>query len=98
MGRRRRIGYGMESSGHDPLPIDDPGGRWSLRRRSYFSTRAYSRRFSTLYRVWGDEAGVEVRPVTLPDLLIYYLLNVADDADEAAKRRIDLEIARTRTA
>jgi len=71
---------------------------WSLRRRSYFSTRAYSRRFSTLYRVWGDEAGVEVRPVTLPDLLIYYLLNVADDADEAAKRRIDLEIARTRTA
>ncbi len=70
---------------------------WALRRRGYFYTRAYSRRFSTLYRLWGDEAGVEIRPVQLPDLLIYYLLNVADDADEAAKRRIDLEIAETRS-
>jgi len=26
-------------------------------------------------------------------LLIYYLLNVAGDADEAARRRIDMEIA-----
>ncbi len=69
---------------------------WALRRRGYFYTRAYSRRCSTLYRLWGDEAGVEVRPVTLPDLLIYYLLNVADDADDAAKRRIDIEIAGTR--
>lgn len=66
---------------------------WALRRRGYFYTRAYSRRFSTLYRLWGDEAGVEVRPVALPDLLIYYLLNVADDAEEAAKRQIDIEIA-----
>ncbi|MBI1892701.1 MAG: MBL fold metallo-hydrolase [Candidatus Rokubacteria bacterium] len=69
---------------------------WALRRRGYFYTRAYSRRFSTLYRLWGDDTGVEVRPLALPDLLIYYLLNVADDADEAAKRRIDLEIAETR--
>ncbi len=66
---------------------------WALRRRGYFYTRAYSRRFSTLYRLWGNEAGVEVRPFALPDLLIYYLLNVADDADEAARRRIDTEIA-----
>jgi len=68
---------------------------WIRRRRSYFSTRAFSRRFSTLYRLYGDEAGVEVRPVSPPDLLIYYLTDVADDADEAAKRRIDLEIARS---
>jgi hypothetical protein len=68
---------------------------WALRRRGYFYTRAYSRRFSTLYRLWGDEAGVEVRPLALPDLLIHYLLDVADDADQAAKRRVDLEIART---
>ncbi len=65
---------------------------WILRRRGYFYTRAYSRRFSTLYRVYGDEAGVEVRPVALPDLLMHYLLNVADDAPDAARRRIDLEI------
>ncbi|MEK7878593.1 MAG: MBL fold metallo-hydrolase, partial [candidate division NC10 bacterium] len=71
---------------------------WARRRRGYFYTRAYSRRFSTLYRLWGDEAGVEVRPFSLPDLLIYYLLNVADDADEAAKRRIDIEIAEARRA
>ncbi len=71
---------------------------WTLRRRGYSYTRAYSRRFSTLYRLSGDEAGVDVRPFSLPDLLIYYLLNVADDADEAAKRRIDFEIAETRRA
>jgi len=70
---------------------------WAQRRRSYFYTRAYSRRFSTLYRLWGDEAGVEVRPLALPDLLIHYLLDVAEDAGEAAKRRVDLEIARTRS-
>lgn len=70
---------------------------WALRRRGYFYARAYSRRFSTLYRLWGDEAGVEVRPLTLPDLLIYYLLNVAEDADEAAKRRLDIEIAKARS-
>ena len=69
---------------------------WARRRRGYFYARAYSRRFFILYRLWGDEAGVEVRPVALPDLLIYYLLNVADDADEAARRRIDIEIAETR--
>jgi len=66
---------------------------WARRRRGYFYTRAYSRRFATLYRLGGDEAGVDIRPFSLPDLLIYYLLNVADDAGEAAKRRIDFEIA-----
>lgn len=65
---------------------------WVLRRRGYLYTRAYSRRSSTLYRVYGDEAGVEVRPVTLPDLAIHYLLSVAEDAADAARRRIDLEI------
>lgn len=70
---------------------------WASRRRGYFYARAYSRRFSTLYRLWGDEAGVEVRSFTLPDLLIYYLLNVAEDANEAAKRWIDIEIAKVRS-
>jgi len=71
---------------------------WVLRRRGYLYTRAYSRRSSTLYRVYGDEAGVEVRPVTLPDLAIQYLLNVAEDAADAARRRIDLEIEACRGA
>jgi hypothetical protein len=70
---------------------------WARRRRGYFYARAYSRRFSTLYRLSGDEAGVEVSPVRVPDLLIYYLLNVTEDADEAAKRRIDIEIANARS-
>ncbi|MGH7318378.1 MAG: MBL fold metallo-hydrolase [Candidatus Rokuibacteriota bacterium] len=70
---------------------------WALRRRGYFYARAYSRRFSTLYRLWGDEAGVEVRPHILPDLLIYYLLNVAEDANEAVKRWIDAEVAAARS-
>ncbi|MBI3079286.1 MAG: MBL fold metallo-hydrolase [Deltaproteobacteria bacterium] len=65
---------------------------WIRRRRGYFYTRAYSRRYSTLSRVFGDEAGVEVRPVSLPDLLIHFLLNVAPDSAGAARQRLDQEI------
>ncbi len=65
---------------------------WSLRRKSFFYVRAYSRRFTTYHRVYGDAAGVHVIPVQLPDLLMYYLIYAAEDSSDSALRRIDFEI------
>ncbi|MGH7774394.1 MAG: MBL fold metallo-hydrolase [Candidatus Binatia bacterium] len=65
---------------------------WILRRRSFFYVRAYSRRFSTYHRVYGDAAGVHVIPVQLPDLLMYYLIYGAEDSSDSARRRIEYEV------
>jgi hypothetical protein len=65
---------------------------WIRRRKGFFYTRAYSRRFSTLYQLSGGAGGVQLSPVNLPDLLMHYLLNEAEDAEEAARRRIDFEV------
>jgi UDP-MurNAc hydroxylase len=67
---------------------------WAERRRDFFSVRAWSRRFSTQRRVAGDASGVEVLKLELPDLLMHWLLRESEGADEAARRRVDLEIAR----
>jgi UDP-MurNAc hydroxylase len=67
---------------------------WAERRRDFFSVRAWSRRFSTERRVTGDAAGVEVAEVELPDLLMHWLLRESEGADEAARRRVDQEVAR----
>ena len=67
---------------------------WMQRKRSFFSVRVYSRRFSTAYRVSGDATGVHAIPPKLPDLLIHYVLNAAPNSAEAAKQRIDAEIER----
>ena len=67
---------------------------WAAQRRSYFSVRAYSRRFSTLTVVAGNVSGVQVAPVALPDLLTDYVLNRAPGSADAARRRVDLEIER----
>ncbi len=65
---------------------------WIKRKKGYFYTRAYSRRFSTLYQLGGDASGVQLAPAPLPDLLMHYLPNEAEDAEEAARRRVDFEI------
>lgn len=65
---------------------------WILRRKSFFYIRAYSRRFTTHHRIYGDAAGVHVIPVRLPDLLMHYLIYVAKDSSDAARRRIEYEI------
>ena len=56
--------------------------------------RAWSRRFSTERRIVGDASGVEVLELELPDLLMHWLLRESEGADEAARYRVDLEIAR----
>lgn len=65
---------------------------WILRRKSFFYVRAYSRRFSTYHRVYGNFAGVHVIPVPLPDLLMYYLIYGAEDSSDSARQRIEYEI------
>ena len=65
---------------------------WILRRKSFFYVRAYSRRFSTYHRIYGNAAGVHVIPVQLPDLLMYYLSYGAEDSSDSARRRIEHEI------
>jgi len=71
---------------------------WAERRRDFFSVRAWSRRFSTERRVVGDASRVEVLELDLPDLLMHWVLRESEGADEAARRRVDLEIARYRSA
>lgn len=66
---------------------------WILRQKSFFYVRGYSRRFTTYHRVYGDAAGVQVIPVQLPDLLMYYLIYGAEDSSDSARRRIEYEIA-----
>jgi len=65
---------------------------WILRRKSFFYVRAYSRRFTTYHRVYGNAAGVHVIPVQLPDLLMYYLIYAAKDSPDSARQRIEFEI------
>jgi hypothetical protein len=69
---------------------------WMERKRSFFSVRAYSRRFSTLYRLGFGDGSVHIVPQTLPDLLMYYLLHVAPGSELAAKQRIDWELQELR--
>ena len=65
---------------------------WMQRKRSFFYVRAYSRRFSTLYGLARDGQEVRVKLRPMPDLLIYYLLQVAPGSELAAKQRIDWEL------
>jgi hypothetical protein len=63
------------------------------RRRDFFSVRAWSRRFSTARRIFGDASGVAAEPLELPDLLLHWLLRESEGSEDAALRRIDAEIA-----
>ena len=65
---------------------------WIARRKSFFYVRAYSRRFTTLYRLERAGDAARVTPVAIPDLLMHFLLNVAPGSATAARRHIDLEL------
>lgn len=66
---------------------------WAERRRDFFSVRTWSRRFSAARRVAGDGSGVSVVPLELPDLLMHWLLRESEGSEDAARRRIDQDIA-----
>ena len=69
---------------------------WIQRRLGWFSVRAHSRRYSTLGGTSRRGASVRGRAIPLPDLLMHFTIYQAADSEEAAKRRIDHEIAKLR--
>jgi hypothetical protein len=57
----------------------------------FFYIRAYSRRFTTHHRIYGDAAGVNVIPVQLPDLLMHYLIYVAKDSSDSRGDELNMK-------
>ncbi len=66
---------------------------WIQHRLGWFTVRAYSRRYSTLCAVSRRGSEVRVDAVPLPDLLMHFTIYEAPESEDAAKRRIDHEIA-----
>ncbi len=66
---------------------------WAEHRRSFFSVRASSRRFGTVYRLRRHDRMVLLERRNLPDLLMYYLTYIAAGSEIAARREVDLQIA-----
>ena len=66
---------------------------WIQRRLSWFTVRAYSRRYSTLCRISRHPSGAHVEAIPLPDLLMHFTIYEVADSENSAKRRIDLEIS-----
>jgi hypothetical protein len=71
---------------------------WAQHHRSFFSVRASSRRYGTVYRIRHDTTRVRLETQSLPDLLMYYLLYVAQGSEISALSEVDhqLSILRTR--
>lgn len=65
---------------------------WVEHKKSFFYVRAYSRRYGTLYTLSRENGKIGLRPKPLPDLLMHYLLNVAEGSETAAKRQVDMQI------
>ena len=69
---------------------------WAEHRRSFFSVRAYSRRFGTVYALGYDNAPVALDAVTLPDLLMYYLVYVVEGSEVAALTEVNHQLSALR--
>lgn len=69
---------------------------WAPRTRSFFSVRASSRRYGTACRTGREADRVTVEPRPLPDLLMYYVLQVAEGSDESAKHEVDHQLRKLR--
>jgi UDP-MurNAc hydroxylase len=71
---------------------------WAEHRRSFFSVRAYSRRFGTVYRLGRDNAQVALEARALPDLLMYYLVYAMEGSEMAALTEVDQQLSALRAA
>jgi L-ascorbate metabolism protein UlaG (beta-lactamase superfamily) len=71
---------------------------WAEHRRSFFSVRASSRRCGTVYALGRNGSRVALDAYTLPDLLMYYLLYVAEGSERAAITEVDRQLAALREA
>ena len=66
---------------------------WAEHRRSFFSVRASSRRYGTVYTLGCDDTRVALEPRRVPDLLMYYLTYVMQGSEMAARTEIDQQLA-----
>ncbi len=71
---------------------------WAEHRRSFFSVRASSRRFGTVYRLGRDGAHIALEMQILPDLLMYYLMYVTEGSEVAALTEVDQQLSALRAA
>jgi L-ascorbate metabolism protein UlaG (beta-lactamase superfamily) len=69
---------------------------WAEHRRSFFSVRATSRRFGTVYALGRDGSRVTLEAHALPDLLMYYLVYLAEGSERAAITEVDQHLAALR--
>jgi hypothetical protein len=69
---------------------------WIRRTRSFFSVRASSRRYGTACRMSREADGVTVEPRPLPDVLMYYVLQVTEGSDLSAKHEVDHQLRELR--
>ena len=65
---------------------------WAEHRRSFFSVRATSRRFGTVYRLRREPERIALEERALPDLLMYYLTYVAEGSEIAARTEVDQQL------
>jgi len=75
-----------------------PLAGWIAHERSFYSVRAYSRRYDTSYEVAAAEGRIRLERRRLPDLLMHYILmhyilNVAPGSATAAKQELDRQMA-----
>jgi hypothetical protein len=66
---------------------------WAEHRRSFFSVRAYSRRYGTVYTLAQDNTAVALGTVPLPDLLMYYLVFAMQGSEVAALTEVTHQIS-----
>jgi hypothetical protein len=69
---------------------------WADHTRSFFSVRAYSRRSGTVYALGHHDAAVALDAVTLPDLLMYYLVYVMEGSEVAALTEVQHQLSALR--
>jgi hypothetical protein len=69
---------------------------WAEHSRSFFSVRAYSRRSGAVYALGHDNARVALEAVTLPDLLMYYLVYVMEGSEVAALSEVEHQLSALR--
>jgi UDP-MurNAc hydroxylase len=70
---------------------------WAEHRRSFFSVRASSRRFGTVYTLGRGDTRIALEARQLPDLLMYYLTFVMNGSEVAARTEIDHQLGALRT-
>lgn len=69
---------------------------WARRTRTFFSVRASSRRYGSARRLVDEGGRVALESRPLPDLLMYYVLRVAEGSELSPRHEVDRQLERLR--